>query len=208
MSAPPGFNDQASMLPAAGGTIQPMKGGAAAIDPSLLQPTFATRRAPVPGTPIPIISAVPATAASAPITPINVKKLVRFLIDTLLAKKASISNGKIVVDTSITTPQPESPEQAHFLEVLNGLNPTAIANLSSQNITFKMISPTDVELTIKIPNTTSGGTRTTKQLKRFKTLKASKKSQGAALPNKKIHHKEHKNPAADEEEDICLTLVR
>jgi hypothetical protein len=182
MSAPQGFNHESSMLPAGGGVIQPMRGGAVAVTVPV---TVAPGGGPVPLAP----------------SDIDVEKLVGFLIDKLEGKTATISNDIIVLNPADKSQKPDSPELAEFLKVLHDLDPESIKKVPSSNITLKMVDSTkNVQLTIKIPNKTTGGG--------IKPLKSPKKLKRTPLSYKKIHHKQHKNPAADEEEDICLTLVR
>ena len=227
MSAPQGFNHESSMLPAGGGVIQPMRGGAATsavpvvVDPSAAPAAASTSTA---STAVPGIVSVPLTVAAAPATvapaapvaaapapvaspaasiapsDIDVEKLVGFLIDKLEGKTATISNDIIVVNPAEKSQKPDSPELANFLKLLHDLDPESIKKVPSSNITLKMVDNTNVQLTIKIPNKTSGGG--------IKPLKAPKKLKRTPLSYKKIHHKQHKNSTADEEEDICLTLVR
>ena len=126
----------------------------------------------------------------------------------LEGKKATISDtGAIVLNPADPTVKPASPELAEFLKMLHDLDSESLAKVSPDHVTIKKVSDTDVQLTIQIPNKPIIGGRM-KSLKRLKTLKATKKLKRTPLSHKKIHHKQHKNPAADEEEDICLTLVR
>jgi hypothetical protein len=230
MSAPQGFNHESSMLPAGGGVIQPMKGGAAAgttvpitvapgggpvLNPlaapvapvatsvaAPVAPVATSVAAPVAPVATSVASASAPVAPVAPIAPsdINVEQLVELLIDKLEGKTATISNDIIVVNPADTSQKPDSPELADFLKLLHDLDPESLKKVPSSNITLKMVDSTNVQLTIKIPNKTTGGG--------MKQLKAPKKLKRTPLSYKKIHHKQHKNPTADEEEDICLTLVR
>ena len=209
MSAPQGFNHESSMLPAGGGVIQPMRGGAASAAPTASASSASSASLvsvpvlPASATAIPILGGpVSAVASAVPVAPsdINVEKLVEFLIDKLEGKTATISNDIIVLNPADKSQKPDSPELAEFLKVLHDLDPESLKKVSSSNITLKMVDSTNVQLTIKIPNKTTGGG--------LKPLKAPKKLKRTPLSYKKIHHKQHKNPAADEEEDICLTLVR
>ena len=219
MSAPQGFNHESSMLPAGGGVNQPMRGGAATVTaipitggPATASPAASTASAASAAPPASATASVapPATATAsvaaavpvASITPsdIDVEKLVGFLIDKLEGKTATISNDIIVLNPADKSQKPDSPELADFLKLLHDLDPESIKKVPSSNITLKMVDSTNVQLTIKIPNKTTGGG--------LKPLKAPKKLKRTPLSYKKIHHKQHKNPTTDEEEDICLTLVR
>ena len=192
MSAPQGFNPAASMLPAGGGTIQPMKGGAVAVP-------------------------VPVTAPVA-VSSIDVYKLISFVIANLESQHATLIGGVATVNPGVP-PSAPTPELTALLKTLHDLNPAALKTLDPNNITLKKLSTgTDIEITLKVPKPSTGGgfvakqqeqpIKKVKQLKQSRTLKATQKSQRAALTHKKIHHKQHKNPTADEEEDICLTLIR
>ena len=87
-------------------------------------------------------------------------------------------------------------------EILKMLTELHLSALSNENVTIEITNNNTLILTLKIPVMEGGGT-----IQKHRTLKSTKKSHRAALSNKKVHHKQHKNPTTDEEEDIRLALV-
>lgn len=167
MSAPQGFNPNASMLPAGGGDIVGMKGGGLIDIQEFLQ-------------------AIQARVGSL---------VLEYNIDYTIPVPSGVGT------TAVKDPQ---NRVAQILAATPRVSSENIKlNVVNDDVTIEIIVPAPVDPVVAAGSTTGGG------LQRRHTLRSKppKKLKRTPLTHKKIHHKKHKNAAADEEQDIGLALV-